>query len=189
MKIIYFDVETTGFDPKINDITQLAGIIEVDGEIMADFNFHVRPHSFENISLQALETTGKSIEDLKANEDPHKVHKQFVGLLSRYVSKFDKNDKFVPAGYNVHFDLQFLREFFLKCGDAYFGSFFNYKYIDPLPLLFMMESCGKIKLDNYKLSTVCTHYKILINAHDALSDIKATRDLCTVIREKINVIN
>jgi DNA polymerase III epsilon subunit-like protein len=41
----------------------------------------------------------------------------------------------------------------------------------------MMDYAGKIDLPDYKLSTVCAHYGIDIKAHEALSDIQATREL------------
>lgn len=185
MKVIYFDVETTGKDAVKNDIIQLAGIIEIDGEIKETFNLKMQPFDYENIVPEALEVNHTTLEELKGYQTPSEAYKSFVRLLGRYVNKFDSRDKFYPAGFNVRFDVDFLKEWFSKNGDVYYGSWFNYKLIDPLPVLHMMEYCGKISLMNYKLSTVCEHLNIAIDAHDALSDITATRDLITYIKEKI----
>lgn len=68
-----------------------------------------------------------------------------------------------------------------KNGDVYFGSWFNYKTIDPLSLLHILDGIGSISLENYKLETVCKHYDIPLDAHDALNDIKATRELTKLI--------
>lgn len=175
MKILYFDVETTGKDAKINDIIQLAGIVEIDGEVKESLNFKMQPFSYETIVPEALEVNHTTLEEIKSYQDPKTVYREFTQLLSKYVDKFNKNDKFYPAGFNVNFDLGFLREFFIKNNDQYFGSWFNYRFIDPLPFFYLLESCNGIKLENYKLSTVCEHLKIAIDAHDALSDIEATR--------------
>ena len=44
---------------------------------------------------------------------------------------------------------------------------------------------GKIQTDNVKLETLCNNYGIKINAHDALSDIRATRELVKRMMEEI----
>lgn len=185
MKIIYFDVETTGKDAKINDIIQLAGMVEIDGEIQTTFNYKMQPFSYENISQEALEVNHTALEQLKTYEMPSKIYKEFVELLGRHVNKFDKADKFYPAGFNVNFDIGFLREFFIKNNDQYFGSWFNYRFIDPLPVFYMLEVKDMVKLDSYKLSTVCDYLHIAIDAHDALSDIMATREVIKFVLEKI----
>lgn len=177
MKILYFDVETTGLNPRVNDIVQLAGIIEIDGEIKERFNYRIQPFSFENISQEALDITGNTIEGLKNHTKPFVIYKELINMFSRYVDKFNKADKFVPVGYNVNFDIGFLREWFIKNGDLYYGSWINYKYVDPLAVFYMLESIGKVNYPDYKLSTVCEHLGFSIDAHDALSDISATRDV------------
>lgn len=180
-KILYFDTETTGLDPITNDIIQLAGIIVIDGKEQETFNLRVQPFNYETVQQGALDVNGISLSALKQYPEPIVSYADFVNMLGRYVDKYDKNDKFTPAGYNVRFDMDFLSNFFLKNNDNYFGSWFNWKLIDPLPLLHFLDFAGKINLPNYKLSTVCAHYNIEINAHDALGDIQATRILISHI--------
>lgn len=53
------------------------------------------------------------------------IYKQFVDLLSKYVDRYNKKDKFFLAGYNIaSFDNSFLRAWFIQNGDKYFGSWF-----------------------------------------------------------------
>lgn len=175
-KILYFDVETTGLDPVRHDIIQLAGIIVADGA-EEEFEFKIQAVHPENASQEALDVHHYTLEDIAQFTPAREAYNQFTALLSKYVNKFDKNDKFTPAGYNVRFDIDFLNNFFKKNDDQYYGSFFNWKPADPLPILHFLDYCGKIKLPNYKLTTVCEHYGIEIQAHDALSDIRATREV------------
>ncbi len=177
MKILYFDVETTGLDPVKNDITQLAGLIEIDGKIVEEFNFKCQPLDWEAIEPRALEVTGIGLDQLKKFDKPDKVYGQFLSLLGNHVDKFDREDKMYFAGYNVRFDIDFLHNFFKKQNDKYFGSWFNWKAIDPLSILHWFNYLGQIDLENYKLETVCEHYGIKIKSHDALSDVKATREI------------
>lgn len=183
-KIIYFDTETTGLDPVKNDIIQLAGIIVVDSDIKEEFNFQIMPMNFESIQEEAITTHGITIDEMKRYPDSNTVYKQFIAMLGKYVDKYNKEDKFTPAGYNVDFDINFLNQYFIKNMDVYYGSWFNWKRVDPLPLLYFLNYCNQIDLPNYKLSTVCEHFDIPINAHDALSDIYATRTLLRLLYKK-----
>lgn len=185
MKILYFDVETTGLDSEENDVFQLAGAIEINGRIQEEFNFDIRPFNLANVSPEALQVTQKTFSELESYPNSVLIHDEFVRLLSKYVDKFDKADKFYPAGYNVQFDIDFLRSFFFKCGDRYYGSWFNYRWLDPYPVLHILESLGYLKLDNYKLETVCDYLGIDIDAHDAMSDIRATINVFNYVRKKI----
>lgn len=189
MKIVYFDTETTGLDPVKNDIVQLSGVIEIDGEEKEVFNFKCQPYSFDNISDEALKVHGMSKEILLTFELPQIIQHKFVDLLGKYCDKFDKTDKYYPAGYNVSFDVDFLAQWFKKAGDNYLGSWLNWKKIDPFLIMTLIDSVGGIKLENYKLETVCKYYNIIISAHDAMSDIMATRKLFQILVEKIGVDN
>lgn len=184
MKILYFDTETTGLDPVVNDIIQLAGMIEIDGNIKHTFKYHIQPFNWKAVNDEALKVNGLKIEDIEQYSEPKDVYLDFVAMLGRFVDKFDKADKFYMAGYNVEFDLQFLLQFFSKNGDKYFGSWFNYKKVDPLPILHLFEAFGGLQLENMKLETVCKHFKIEIDAHDAMSDIFATKQLLDRIKGK-----
>ena len=181
-KALWFDVETTGLNHFKNDIIQLAAIAEIEGNIVEEFNSKVAPFDPANVDPKALEINKLKMEDIMKYPKPRDVHKAFTTFLSRHVDKYEKEDKFAPAGYNVAFDIDFLGSFFKKNGDNYYGSYFNYKSIDPLRLLHIMDYERKINLPNYKLVTVCNHYNIIIDAHEALSDIKATRALYQVLR-------
>ena len=105
-------------------------------------------------------------------------------MLGRYCDKYNRLDKFYMAGYNVRFDADFLKEFFLKNKDFYFGSWFNYRFIDPLPLLHWANWVKEINLPDYKLATVCRHFQIPLQAHDAMADITATRELIYKLLDK-----
>lgn len=181
MKIFHFDVETTGTDPKRNDIVQLAYMVEIDGADKEEGSLFMQPFDFGSINSDALAVNKLTIEQLRGFDSPRDVYRKVCKMLSKYADKYDRNDKFHPAGYNVNFDCDFFREWFIKNGDVYYGSWFNWKQIDPLKVLYFMDGMGVISLPDYKLETVCAHYGIRIDAHEALSDIKATRELIRIL--------
>jgi DNA polymerase-3 subunit epsilon len=183
-KIFYMDTETTGLDPKSNDIIQLAYLIEIDGEIKEEGNLFVQPFSYENISLEALVVNKKTVEEIKTYPTPIDVYRHLQSILNKYINRYNKLDKFIPCGYNVRFDIDFLQSFFLKNNDKWFGAFFDYHFIDPMPIINVLNYKGSINLVNAKLITACENFGITIDAHDALSDIKATRELMQKIMKE-----
>lgn len=184
-KVFWFDVETTGLDHINNDIIELSVIIEIDGELKESHVWHCQPYNYENISRESLSITGYTIEELRTFRKPHHVYSELIQMLSTYIDKYDRHDKFWIGGYNVSFDINFLKTFFHKNFDNFFGSWFNYKQLDPLHLLRFMDFYNFVSLDDYKLSTACLFYNIYLEAHNSLSDITATRDLFYLISDKL----
>lgn len=183
-KVLYFDVETTGTNAYKHDIVQLSGLIECDGKVCHEFNITMQPRNWDSIEPKALEVTGLTMETLRGYQDADKGFSEFelaiAGATHNWaINRYDRNDKFIPAGYNVGFDLQFLDQFFRKSGESYGSGWMqNWKAVDGLAIVRYLEYLGKIPvMPDHKLGTMCEYFKIPIQAHDALSDIRATREL------------
>lgn len=184
MKILYFDTETTGLDPKANGIIQLAYIISVDGKDREEGNLLIQPFPGDVISQSALDINRRTREEIFKDPfmDPRKAFARFIFTLDKYVDRYNRQDKFYPAGYNVGFDCDFLSNFFAKNGNKYYASYLNYLKIDPSCMMLLLDDKLKLNLQDYKLATVCKHFGISIEAHDAMSDIRATKSLIEKIR-------
>jgi len=177
-KVLYFDTETTGLEAGKHGIIQLAALMEIGGDVVESFNMKFQPHYGAEINPDALKVSGTDPEELKSRTSSADAYREFLKFLDRHISKFDKTDKAYPAGYNVTFDMHFLDAWFRHHGNQYgTGSYQNWKMLDPLPLLRVWDFLGTISLPDYKLQTVCNAYDIELQAHDALSDIIATRAL------------
>lgn len=98
MKILYYDLETTGVKYWKNGIHQIAGMVEIDGEIVETFNFNVQPHPKCIIEPEALKVGNVTLEQVQAYPAMEIVYKQFVKILAKYVDKFNKKDKFFLCG-------------------------------------------------------------------------------------------
>lgn len=188
-KKIYFDLETTGLDPIINGIIQIAGIIEVDGKEVEEFNMKLKPFELDVIEEEALKVSGTTREEIRTFEDPNLVYAKITSIFNKYIDKYNRDDKFIVCGYNVRFDINFLKEFFVKNGDNYLFSYFGQPK-DPFPVIQYLSAIGKINSTNNKLSTICEYFKIDIkDAHDAMVDIKATKTLIEKIDKSLLKIN
>ncbi len=183
MKVLYFDTETTGLDAFKNDIIQIAGIVEIDGEVKEEFEFRCQPFSYENVDQKALDVHGMSLDEIRTYQKPEEMYQQLITVFGKYIDKFDKNDKFLSAGQNVEFDVKFLRQFFKKNGDNYYGSWIGWHKLDLLPLATVLWYKGIINPANFKLETIAKEFGLTFKAHDALEDIKVTRQLIKYITD------
>lgn len=176
-KEIWLDLETTGTNEVKNGVTQIAGAILLDGALKEKFNFKLQPFPGDVIETKALEVQGITKEDLKTYDDPFEAKVHFTNLLKCYVDQFNKKDKFHFFAYNAQFDDRFLRQFFYKCSDKYYGSFFFFPPLDIMNLAAFHLRKERNKLPNFQLMTVAKYLDIKIDenkAHDAFYDIKIT---------------
>jgi len=185
-KLLYLDCETTGIDPTINDIWQLAYIIEIDGVVVEECEMLIRPDNMNAIDDKALEIGGITREELeKIDYNIADAVADLKKSWSRFIDKYDRDDKFVIVGYYVNFDAQFLREMFVKAGDRYgIGSWCFSCLLDVSTFVAIAVGKYQFRFKNHKLETVCEKLKIpLKKAHDSLEDIKATKKLYEMLGE------
>lgn len=189
MKIMYFDLETTGVKHWKNGIHQISGVIEIDGVVQEKFDFKVQPNPKAVIESDALKVGGVTEEQVKAYPEMTVVHKQLITMLSKYVAKFAKQDKFFLAGYNsAHFDEDFLRAFFTQNGDAYFGSWFWAGSLDVMVLALEALKHKRHLMKDFKLMTVAREFGITIDEaklHDAVYDVMLTREVYLAITDDL----
>tara|TARA_R100000008_G_scaffold83129_1_gene68133 strand:+ start:89 stop:658 length:570 start_codon:yes stop_codon:yes gene_type:complete len=189
MKRLWIDLETTGLNPSKHSVVQIAGIVEIDGEVQESFCFKVRPLKGAAVSHKALEVIGATVEDLKSYPKPPVVKQQVLDILNKYIDPYDKTDKFYFIGYNARFDYDFLRAWFEKQLFSYFGSFFWFPPIDIMNMVAHYLMGEREKLINFKLFQVCKYLGMDVKEaelHDALYDIKITKGLYERITEKDN---
>lgn len=180
-KILWLDVETTGLNPSLHGIRELGYILEIDGEIVGKDILYINPFSYNKqveIDPKALELSGVTIEDIKEYPNSTDGLYSFLTKLSSYIDHATKEDRFTIAGYNPKFDYDFLFNWFEDNGIVKsFNQYFHYKVLDVFPLVMTLNHLNIIDTPNDKLKTVCEYFNIPIEAHNALSDITATKQL------------
>ena len=188
-KVLWLDVETTGLDCKKHGLREVGFIIEIDGVEVDKGVFKINPFTYTTkdveIDAYALEISKVSIEDLESYDRANYCFKELMKKLVKYVNVNDKNDCFVIAGYNTAFDIGFIKEWFKEMGllDSY-KDLFHYKSLDVFSIVFALRHIGLNSAENDKLETMCNYFDIQIDAHNALSDIEATKKLYELICEK-----
>ena len=181
MKLLFFDLETTGIKYWRNGVHQISGEIVIDGVTKESFNFNVYPHPQCEIEEEALRICNVSKEQIQAYPPMREVYVKFVNMLSKYVDKFDKKDKFFLVGYNnASFDNHFLKAFFVQNGDNYFYSWFWVNSIDVMVLSTQHLMRKRHEMTDFKQETVARALGIQIDSaklHDASYDIQLTKEI------------
>lgn len=177
MKILFVDTETGGITEK-SALIQLSGIIQIGKEIVDEFNYYIKPFQDSEVTDEALKIQGRTREEIETYQDEKEIFDKFMILLNKHIDKYQKDDKFIVAGYNVRFDIDVINRFLNRHGEKYLFSYIQSTTLDPLQWIAALQLLKKIpKLKDNKLETWCNHFGIQLKAHDSLEDIKATREL------------
>jgi len=167
MNFLWADTETTGLYPEKNDIVQLACIPIILGKEGETFNEFCQPVNWDKIDDGAIRAHGITRDRMRTFQAPEIMLDKFITYLRSFRCKF------VIAGYNVGFDKRFLSSFFTRHGRANeFFELFELQVHDTYTRAQKVKTL--LKTENLKLGTLAKHFKIDINAHEAMSDIAAT---------------
>lgn len=169
---LFIDTETTGFSPRDNTIIQIAMILDIDGQIIDTFNIFVRPVAGARIQWQALKAIGVNERDFNKS---HYVNDEqaFYDVLDFMAKHKLEHQKFTIIGHNIDkFDLPFMQIFFLRNND----NLDNFDYDTFDTSTYAAKNLKQFK--KRSLGFLCQQFDVnLTNAHDALADITANREL------------
>ena len=116
----------------------------------------------------------------------HEVYLEFVNMLSKYVDKYNKDDKFFLVGYNnASFDNSFLKAFFVQNGDSFFYSWFWVNSIDVMVLATQHLMMKRHLMKDFKQERVARTLGIELDSsrlHDAAYDIWLTRQIYEAVK-------
>ncbi|CAK0779597.1 DNA polymerase III subunit epsilon [Azospirillaceae bacterium] len=173
--IVYLDFETSGLDSTRHSVLQAAWIVERNGEVLQERVYDVQPDRNDDFCLAALDMNGFDLARIKA------------GRYMSHILTILKQDCLQVSspricGHNVQFDISFLT----AAADRAHENLFLYldlkKFLDTAAIARFLDYQGVLSLDRYNLDTCCTHFGIVNDrAHDALGDIRATRELFHIL--------
>lgn len=179
MKLLFFDLETTGTLVSRHGIHQISGMVVVDGTVMETFNYHVQPNPKATVEQAALDVAGVTAEQIAAYPPMGQIYAAFVAMLAKYVDRYNKGDKFFLVGFNnASFDNQFLRAWFIQNGDKFFGSWFWSNCIDVMVMATPYLADLRPSMENFKQGTVAKTLGVNVDdsrLHDALYDIEVCK--------------
>jgi DNA polymerase III alpha subunit (gram-positive type) len=185
---VWIDLETTGLSPDENGVVQFAMIIEDDsGSIVHKYSTYMKPFfscKYENTALEINELTVDEINNFRPEKE---AVDEIVNSLKEYQ---DGNVQYEFCGYNSRFDMDFFVQL-LKRNGHFYWNYFTYYDIDVFALVKILGLSSERfdeKKNKYvpskKLEDICREFGIKIKAHDAISDIKATRKLFYKLKKR-----
>lgn len=186
-RILWFDVETGGTDEKQDALLQLSGLIEINNEVVDEIDLKMQPIKGKRVTEKAIATHGMTMDDISGFEFPHSAYGKFNRFLFKHNPNPVKTNRYIMAGYNADFDCRFLSQWYADISGGPFDYWKHCQFspLDVLPTLRAMRYAGLLEIENTKLETVCNHFGIEIKAHDAMSDIRATRELTKLVLERL----
>jgi len=176
-KLIFIDVETTGRVAADASIWSLSYIIDIDGVEKERGTLKMCPTTeFEDRALE-IANESHTLEEILGFPKQEDQFIKFKVILNRYINQFDTKDKFLFAGYNSKFDEEFVRDWFTKNKDTYYGSWFYNGTLDIMALCAYTLQSHRHKLPNFQLGTIAKLFQIDIEAHQSESDVNATYEI------------
>lgn len=171
--LLFFDVETTGLDPRDNEIVEIGALLvsQPDFKIVNTYETKVLPVRLETASPKALEVNHFD-KDVWENE-AISLRRAILAL-----GKFGQGA--VLAGYNITFDWGFVQN---ALKQLYLPDPFYYHRLDVMSMAFSsLYNLGT--LERFNLAECCQHFGIVNEkAHSALSDAKAAYELFLALRK------
>ena len=194
MRKIWIDIETSGVNLEKNFILQLSYIIEEDNKILLTNDLKMQKINFtdEDIDLKALEVNGINIEEIKTYPSIEAQIKVFIEDIYKFFTKdelYNYKKKPIICGYNVAFDISFLKKAFEELG-LQFNHFFSFMHYDVMQVVNGLRLFGKINTENIKLATVLKFFNLLpedgSKLHNSMVDILLTKKLDNEIMQRFN---
>lgn len=154
-KYVVIDIETTGLDPRFDEIIEVAGIKYDNRLEVGRFQSFVKPQ--QKISSFITELTGITNEMVAHAPRIKTVLPDFLSFL----------DDSIIVGHNVHFDINFIYD-----NAEYLGlSSFTNDFVDTMRISRRLYK----DLENHKLSTLVSFLQVGSSVeHRALADCIAT---------------
>lgn len=156
-KFVVFDIETTGFSPINDNITEIGAVLVENGTIVENFSTFVNPEMDISYEIQGLtRITNEMVEDAPKIDEALKKFMDFA-------------EGAVLVAHNADFDTGFISE---KC--KLVGIDYNHAKIDTLMLArVLLKNIKKFSLDK-----VCKELNINLSGHHrAVNDAAATAEV------------
>lgn len=167
-RVVYFDTETTGFDPEKHQIIEFAAVV-CDGNESRDEDFFVRLRREDSIPEKITQITGITDLDLVHGKEEEDLIQCFKDLCSA-------DGQVLLVAHNAQFDLGFIAQTMIRYKDIpALHAFNSADYLDTLTVYKDRASSP------HRLKDAIAHYGLngkVQNTHRAIDDAKALKAVC-----------
>src|SRR5947209_16607909 len=183
MNILFLDIETTGLDSKIHKIIQISAKLDVDGVTVSSFNeqasVQISATEFSGmnlilpiISFGALKVNRRTPSSLITGKKLGDILVEFADYL------IGINKEFITCGHNIHFDVDFLNQAFIRIGFTDFESLIGHRFLDTAAIGLYLKEKGMLPLDKINIENLTEYFGLDKNKlHDSSIDVDITADI------------
>lgn len=181
MRLLFLDIETTGFDRQWDSIIEIAAVLyntDLKKEVTT-FHEYIKPN--KKIPDEVIKITGITNEQVANCRKESDVLSDLIDFIN-----YHEPDAFVGHNYDA-----FDGDFFKRKAGFYFMIWPNIKSIDTLKMAreikaptTMLTAKGA---PSYKQESIAAAYGVNYDAHSAIADVRALIQIYTKMTEKKQV--
>lgn len=188
MKLLVYDLETTGLYWWQHAIHQLSAMLVIDGEVVDELDLRMRPFEGAKVDPVALVKCRVTEEEIMQYPDPAKQFRVLINFLREHVDPYDKTDKIHLLGFNNRkFDDSFLSRLFVRNGADTYPCYFWPDGLDVLVLASMKFRHRRAELPSFQLRRVAKELGIEVDEtklHDARYDLQLTYEAFKILENE-----
>lgn len=187
---VVIDIETTGLDPRYDEIIEIGAVKYVDGKEVESFSQLVKPGSYYILEEQDLnETDDFCIVDNQSIQYIDSYITELTGITNKMLESAKSEDEVLPdfmrfigdeilVGHNVNFDINFLYDSFNKNLNKPLKN----DFIDTMRIARRLLK----QLSHHRLNDLAEYYKVEYkNAHRAINDCYITNDILVALKSDV----
>lgn len=185
-QIVSIDVETTGLDPMLHEIFQIA-CVALDYQFkplkgVKKFVMSMQLDSPETVDYEGIRQAGYSRKRLHLHTQYGLSQQEGVEYFKNWIEDLElaPNRRICPLALNWQFDKPFIQQWL---GNKLFGNLFHPHYRDLIPLVQFINDLYYIKGEDppYRQANLAYLAKTLkvdnLKHHDALNDVIVTAEI------------
>ncbi|PYF02082.1 3'-5' exoribonuclease [Ureibacillus chungkukjangi] len=169
LKVVVFDIETTGFSPERGDAILSIGAIKMNGlTILEEQQFYSLIHYEDEIPQEIVQLTGITNDSVREAPPISNVLMNFFEFVQ---------DSTLVAHHATH-----ERSFMQYVSSKHFKTLFKHRIVDTSFLYKLIDR----DFDNVSLEKLCIENNIpIVERHHALGDAKMTAQIWRIYVEKV----
>lgn len=176
--LLVLDLETTGRDPEQHSTIEIGAVLLDKSSLneLKSFSVLVKRQETNGTESRAMQLHGRSLADIQRGQEASDAVREFL-------EKFGTD--YLIAGWNVAFDIEFLRALLRRTGNGDLFYAVDYHRVDVWSIAQFLKSIGWFQNDVSSLSCLCEELGLPRSlTHSGLEDARLT---ATALRRLVEI--